>query len=180
MLIPLIVIILLVVAGVGAFIFMGNGSKTASDAEGTPTVAPTEEPLPTEEEVDLKAYKIQVLNGTEVAGEAGKLKTALEKAGYEVAGTGNADKTTYTKTIVQAKESVKSGFLSKLKSELENTYELGTDEILKDDNDNDVVVIIGIPSDKQKTSSDSADTKDTATPAPTAGTTDTPTPSPTP
>lgn len=168
-LLPLIIIVILVVIGVGVFLFMGNKGNTSETTDSTTQEnqeAPTTAPEPTEEEVDLKAYKIMVINGTEVAGEAGKLKTTLTDAGYDVTAIGNADKTTYTKTIIQAKEDVKPGFISKLKTELEGAYEVGSDEILDADDDNnvEVKVIIGIPADKQKSASNEADTKESPTP----------------
>lgn len=177
-LIPIIIILLLVVGGVAAYFFMNKNASTTdtTEASTSPTTAPIDEPEPTEEEIDLKEYKIMVINGTEVAGEAGKLKTTLTDAGFDVTSVGNADKTTYTKTIIQAKSSVKKGFVEKLKSEISGTYEVGSNETLDDEDDNnvDVKIIIGIPADKQKTSSDEADTKDTPTPE--AKGTDTPTP----
>jgi hypothetical protein len=177
MLIPIIIILLLVVGGVGAYFVMNKNASTPETTENvSPTSAPIDEPEPTEEEIDLKEYKIMVINGTEVAGEAGKLKTTLTDAGFDVTSVGNADKTTYTKTIIQAKSTVKAGFIEKLKSEISGTYEIGTDETLDDEDENnvDVKIIIGIPEDKQKESSDEADTDETPTPE--AEETDTPTP----
>lgn len=178
MLIPIIVILLLVVGGVGAYFYMNRqsaGTET-TESSNSPTSAPLDEPEPTEEEIDLKEYKIMVINGTEVAGEAGKLQTSLNDAGFDVTAVGNADKTTYTKTIIQAKADVKAGFIEKLKSELSGSYEVGADEVLDEDDDNNVEVkiIIGIPEDQQKESSDEADTDETPTPE--AEETETPTP----
>lgn len=164
MLLPIIIILLLVAFGVSAFVFMGKKGNATSDKPTTESVsqAPTEEPTPTEEAVDLKEYKIMVINGTEVAGEASKLKTSLNDAGYNVTAIGNADKTTYTKTIIQAKSDVKEGFINKLKEELSAKYEVGSSETLEasDDNNVEVKIIIGIPADKQKEASDSASTKE--------------------
>lgn len=165
----IVIIVLLIAVGVGAYFFMNREAEDSDSSSITPTSSfPTDKPSPTEEDVDLEAYEIMVLNGSETAGEAGRLKTALEEAGFKVAGTGNADKTDYTETIVQAKSTVSKGYLDKLREELEGTYELTTNvEELDDDDENDVVVIIGMESEDSDEASDEADTEATATPSPT-------------
>lgn len=157
----ILIIVLVAAIGAGAYFFMNRNAEEGSASDLTPTEAPAEDPSPTEEEVDLTAFEVQVLNGSETEGEAGKLRTALEDAGFTVSGVGNADKSDYTTTIVQAKSSVSSGFIAKLKEELGKTYELGSDEELEDDNENDVVVIIGMPAEEEEEASDEADTEDT-------------------
>ena len=125
MLVPIIIILLLVVGGVVGFVFMSKKDTTKETlSKDTVSAEPTSEPLPTEEEVDLKSAKIMVINGTEVAGEAGKLKTALTEAGFDVTAIGNADKTTYTKSIIQAKSKVSAGFIAKLKEEVSRPTKL--------------------------------------------------------
>jgi len=65
--------------------------------ETTPEVTgPTQAPTPTPPA--KSDIKIEVLNGSGVAGAAGKVKTYLEEKGYTVTNTGNADKSSYTTT----------------------------------------------------------------------------------
>ncbi len=44
---------------------------------------------------------VQVLNGTTVGGLAGTTMTALQQRGFNVVGTGNADNTAFTQTVIQ-------------------------------------------------------------------------------
>jgi LCP family protein required for cell wall assembly len=61
--------------------------------------APTSSAAPAT--VAPSAVKVQVFNGTGTAGLAASAATGLQGAGYTVAGTGNADATTYTKTEIR-------------------------------------------------------------------------------
>lgn len=83
-----------------------------------PTSAPQPTTVPTEKPVDLKAFKISVLNGSGIRGKAADVKTTLESAGFTVSTTGNADRSTYTKTQISAKKEVSEEYLEKLKTEL--------------------------------------------------------------
>jgi hypothetical protein len=166
-----IIIVLLAAIGGGIYYFMTRDSSESADSSVTPTASVTEAPLPTEAEVDLEAYEIQVLNGTETGGEAGKLKTTLEGIGYKIAGTGNADKSDYTETIIQAKSDVDEAFIDRLREDLGKSYPVSTKtEELEDDNENEVVVIIGMEAEEEdEEASEEADTEDEAdeTPSPT-------------
>ena len=172
-----VVAVLLIAIIVGVFVYRGQASGDA-ESNLTPTSFPTSEPEPTEEEVDKAAYEILVLNGTEVAGEAGKLKTALEDLDYVVSGTANADKDDYSTTIIQAKASVSSGYVDQLKEDLEGIFDEVRTEELDEDDDNDVKIIIGgvesdttpIPEDEDS----EGDADATSTPSPTQSTTPTP------
>ena len=103
---------------------------------------PIVSPVPTKA-VDLKKYEIEILNGSEAAGEASRQKTILETAGFTVSSIGNADNSDYTDTIVKAKAEVDKNFLAKLKSDLENTFTVGETQILSEDSSVPVVVILG-------------------------------------
>jgi len=103
---------------------------------------PIVSPVPTKA-VDLKKYEIEILNGSEAAGEASRQKTILETAGFTISSIGNADNSDYTDTIVKAKAEVDKNFLAKLKSDLENTFTVGETQILSEDSSVPVVVILG-------------------------------------
>jgi flagellar basal body-associated protein FliL len=166
----LIIIVLLAAIGTGAYFFMSRNNTDSANSDLTPTSSPTD--IPTDAEVDLEAYEIQVLNGTETEGEAGKLRTTLEGIGFKVAGTGNADKSDYTETIIQAKSTVDEAFIGRLREDLEKSYPVSSNsEELEDDNENDVVVIIGMKAkeedeeatDEAETTEDEADETPTPT-----------------
>lgn len=112
----------------------------------SPTIAPNPQPEPTKapEEVDVSKYEINILNGSGIAGEAGKAKTLLEKAGYTVSSTGNAQTYDFTKTVIQAKEGVESEFTQKLSEALSETYSVDTKiGTLPNSSKDSIVVTIG-------------------------------------
>ncbi len=100
-----------------------NEENTITKASPQPTIiaaaSPSASPVP---KVDLTKYKIKVLNGSGIKGEAGKVKDLLEKAGFTVESTGNTKTYDYTKTIIQARDDVSKDFLTQLKGALGKSY----------------------------------------------------------
>lgn len=168
-------------------VLLGGGGVYMSKRGNQPTPTPTpdvveiqEEPtqVPTEEDVDISTFKIKVLNGTAVAGLAAKMQSALEEAGFTVSSVGNADTKDFQEVELQAKESVPASVLTKLKVELEKNYTVGSEKKISDDEEDDVVIILGtksVPTTPKPTSSAKS-----TTPTPTAGATTTPTSTTTP
>lgn len=108
----------------------------------TPTEAPS--PTPTPEQIDLSQYPIRLENGSGTGGEAGRLQELLEKDEFTIESIGNADKSTYTETVIKAKNGTNAEFLKKLRSALEKTYKVAKDvETLDADDKIDAVVLIG-------------------------------------
>ena len=136
-----IFIIALLLLG-GIFVYKQGMNKGTQVNVVTLTPTPTIIPKPTKA-VDLTKYEMQVLNGSEVSGEAGKQKESLEAKGFTVSSIGNAGKSDYTKTIIQAKKEVDQAYLDKLRSVLEESFVVGETEELAEDRDPDVVVILG-------------------------------------
>lgn len=105
----------------------------------TPTMTPTLTPTPSFKKEELK---IQVLNGSGVAGKASELKEILTKKGYKEIITGNADNYDYKITELQVKKS-KSQAISMIKEDLKDYLtafketELGEKEIP------DIIIIFG-------------------------------------
>ena len=98
------------------------------------------------EEVDLTSYSISLLNGSGVAGEAGRVKTALVEAGFaeDKMEAGNADKSNYEKTSVSMKENVPDGVYDALGEKLGETYTLERSEAaLEESSKFDVIIIVG-------------------------------------
>lgn len=146
---PIIYLILFVGGMVTGFIIFDQLSTRGntnlfSFATPTPTPTPMPTPTPTPEEVDLSAYKIKVENGSGIAGEAAKLQKALEDENFTVSDIGNADKSTYTKTVIQVKNGTNTQFLTKLKEALKKTYDVDDQTVTLPDSESvDAVVIIG-------------------------------------
>lgn len=135
-----IFIIALLLMG-GIFIYRNN---MKSEKVNVVTISPTPTVMtePTKA-IDLSKYEIQILNGSEVEGEAGRQRTNLEGEGFTVSFVGNAAESNYTETIIQAKKEADKAFLDKLKSVLEKSFVVGETEELPQDDDSDVIIIIG-------------------------------------
>lgn len=127
----------------GIFIYKQGMNKGTEVNVVTLSPTPTLIPIPTVAEIDLSKHKIKILNGSEVEGEAGRKKSALEEKGFTVSSVGNAQNSDYTKTIIQAKENVDKDFLDKLKSVLKESLVVGEIEELPEDADSDIIIIIG-------------------------------------
>lgn len=154
-LIVLIVIFVLALVGGGIYIYQRTLSqKEASSGEGvvspvetettTPeaTVAPESEP---ESEVELNRsdLKIQILNGSGIPGEAGKMQAVLEDAGYEEIETNNADSYDYEESEISIKKD-KEDYLEMLTNDLSEDYALAVEaNTLEEDSDYDAVIIVG-------------------------------------
>ncbi len=89
-------------------------------AGNPPPPAPTlPTPAPAVKKADLK---ISVLNGTTIPGEAGRVATKVTALGYKVSGTGNAEKQTYTTTLLSVNKKFSPESVSELKALLEGIY----------------------------------------------------------
>ena len=110
----------------------------------TPTPIPKPTAAPTAASVNLQQYSIDVLNGSGVTGEAGKVKTSLTSDGFKVDSTGNAANSNFTKTEIAAKKSVSQDYLSKLEDELNKTFVVDTTVATSSDSSTtDVSVTLG-------------------------------------
>lgn len=105
----------------------------------TQTPEPTATPV---SEVKRSDLKVQVLNGSGVAGAAAKAKTFLEGLGYKGVAAGNADGD-FAKTEIEIKKD-KSSASGMIKKDLESDYTLSdTIGTLDASSDYDVVITIG-------------------------------------
>ena len=103
--------------------------------------------VPTKKPLDLSINSITILNGTNVAGTAAKLKAILEDAGFKVGTVGNADTDDFIKTVISFKKTVNKEYVEKLKEVLNKSYQLGSTEIISS-GAADVVITIGSASAK--------------------------------
>ncbi|MDD4135585.1 MAG: LytR C-terminal domain-containing protein [Candidatus Shapirobacteria bacterium] len=158
---PIIAIFIFTAAlgSVGAwFIFNKNSSEVASPASTSetsePTIAPTATatPKPTVAEIE-KDIKIQILNATEINGQAATLKAKLVALGFKNINVGNA-KETATENSVQVKSASTSAYFeSKLSSDFPATYT----EDLKSSSTYDAVFVIGTDLSSMSSSTSSTD-----------------------
>lgn len=138
--------IILIIAFVGGIYVYETGVKVSAPEETTTeeTIAPESSPEASPSVTpNLTAYTIDIQNGSGIAGEATKVKTLLDKAGFKVGTTGNAKTYDYEKTVIQAQETVNQDFLTALSGALEKTYELDTNETLPATSSSEIVIIVG-------------------------------------
>jgi hypothetical protein len=111
-------------------------ATAVANASAVPSAAPTTS-------IDLTKYPVNVLNGSGIAGEAGRAKTLLTGGGFTVSATGNATSYDFTKTIIKAKSDVPEAFLTKLTETLGKTYSLDKNQTLPASSADAVQVIVG-------------------------------------
>ena len=104
-----------------------------SEAEATP---------PPAEELDLAKLNVNILNGSGIAGEAGRVESLLEKAGFTKTTTGNAKSYGFTETEISFKESVDPAAIDKLKEAL-NLYKIKEVDNLDDSATYDIEITVG-------------------------------------
>jgi len=112
----------------------------------TPTPMASSEPIPSStpaSNVDLTTFKINVLNGNGGVGVASGAKTVIEKAGFKVTNTGNADNFNFTDTMIQVKPSVSADIVAKLKNALSTNYSVKIGDPLSSTSSYDIVVTVG-------------------------------------
>jgi hypothetical protein len=86
-----------------------------------PVAQSTVTPIPSVAAAD---YKIRVLNGSGVSGQAAKVKASLAAEGLTVTSTGNAETSDVQKTQITYKKTVSAATLAKVKDVLKKTYVL--------------------------------------------------------
>ncbi len=147
---PLVIIIpgiLLLGALLGGIVFYQKSVANPDLAESPIPEATSESsvatPTPSSTVADLSKYTVNILNGSGIPGEAGKVKSLLEAAKFTVGTTGNAPTYDFTKTIVKAKSSVDAAFVAKLIETLGTNYEVDKAQTLPDSSTIEVQVIVG-------------------------------------
>jgi flagellar basal body-associated protein FliL len=124
--------------------FNKEAETTSDEQEQVEAPDVTEAPEPTPEDVDLSEFSVNILNGSGIAGEAGKVDALLTELSFKETDTGNADSYDYTTTIVSLKESVSDEVYNKIKEALTESYMIEkSDETLEEDSAFDVKIIVG-------------------------------------
>ena len=148
-LIPGMLLLGLLIGGIFAYVFGIQKISTSqpTDSEETqnitvePTISPTTKPTASPS-ASLSKYKIKILNGSGIKGEAGKVQTLIETAGFTVLSTGNASTYDFTKTQISIKTGVDQEFITSLIKTLEKNYQL-EDTKTSSSQVNDVTVTVG-------------------------------------
>src|SRR3989344_3306913 len=184
------IVVLALVIG-GFFYYRSTQNQDSGVKVVEPSDTESEEPTPTEEVTKRDAYKIEILNGSGIEGEAGRTQELLKSAEFNVIGTDNAKTYDYEETVIQAGDDVSEKWLDELKNELSKKYKLQSSvDKLDTETDAQVVVIVGsfdndgksMVKEVEATPTPEEETTDeTGTPTPTeeASETETPAPSPT-
>lgn len=186
------IVVLALVIG-GFFYYRSTQNQDSGVKVVEPSDTESEEPTPTEEVTKRDAYKIEILNGSGIEGEAGRAQELLKSAEFNVIGTDNAKTYDYEETVIQAGDDVSEKWLDELKNELSKKYKLQSSvDKLDTETDAQVVVIVGSFDNDGKSmvkeveatptpTPEEETTDETGTPTPTeeASETETPAPSPT-
>jgi len=141
-------IIALIVAGLVIWKLISNSSEpeeapTVTDILVETSTETTESEEEEPKELDRTDYKAQVLNGSGIAGAAGKLAKVLETAGFEDVDTSNADNYNTQGVIIQVKDG-QSSLAALVESDLSKDYEgISVKDNLDDDSEFDVVITLG-------------------------------------
>src|SRR5258708_199334 len=122
-----ILILFLVVIGAVTFFVFKSSRGVSSEASPTPTATDmanvaTPTATATAAPVDKTQLKIQVLNGTGIAGEAGLLSDALKALGYTNVTSGNASTQNATSTQVTFASTVSSDVVAEITNKLKDLY----------------------------------------------------------
>lgn len=149
--------ILLIVLGlislVGGGVYYYNNKLHGSPVNNNPSnnepqITATATPTVVEDTViDYSTLKVNILNGSGIAGEAGRAKDLLSNLEFSSVETGNASSYDFTDTIISLKENVDSRVYEELEKAFSDNYSVTKNETPVDEN-SDFDIIITVGSDK--------------------------------
>lgn len=115
-----------------------------SDLQINPVISTTPTLTPTPTSIDLSQFKVSVLNGTGIAGQAGQIVELITPVGFTVDKTGNAANYDFSATTIQTKKTVPSEVIQKLQQAIKTDFpsQLST-QPLPDTSDYDIIVTTG-------------------------------------
>ena len=119
---------------------LADGDILPTPSVQVETTTPSPEPSPTPE-VKLAEFKVRVLNGSGIKGEAGRIAALLEKAGFEDVTTGNATKFDYSDIEVSYKSTAK--LVAKTVEEVLKDFTVSESDELATSSAFDIVVTVG-------------------------------------
>ncbi len=138
----------LIVAGLTVGLFIYGATSKSNNPQSTsiaitPTIQITTTATPSVKEINIADYKIKVLNGSGIQGEAAKVKKLLMDESFNVAEIGNAGSSDNNQTVIQAKTGTPESILKQLKDLLGKSYTISVLKDLPDSENADVVVTVG-------------------------------------
>lgn len=148
LLVGLGILLVIVAAASGGYLFLKNRSQEEKTSMLTP-IPTFFIPSPTQQEINLSEYKVEVLNGSGISGRAGQVKDALVSIGFleDQITTGNAASYTFKDTEVEMKSSVFGAVLQKIQQALLE-YSVVKKDALGEGSSYDVVVTVGTKKDE--------------------------------
>lgn len=131
-------------SGGGVYFWMKDNTVSTKQEVVTEEKVVEQTPVPEEDGKKVfSEYRLQVLNGTGVAGTAREMATLLERLGFVEVDTANAVGDEVISTIFM-KEGVNEDVFSEIEDILENySFEL-LEEVLDETSDFDVIITLGV------------------------------------
>ena len=174
-----IAVLLLIIAG--GFLLVKSKSTSKEEEAPAPTqIIFDENPSPTpsaepesQEKVDKKELKVNILNGTGIAKEAAFLQKILQDMGFEDIDTGNADKDIYEATSVKFSQKIPSSLKKEILDKLGDNYKKVDESDKAASGSYDIEVITGLrpgvskPTPKATVKATPATDEEEASPTPT-------------
>lgn len=144
--IPIILVLIIIL---GIILFSSQGKNFPIPFLSTPTLTPTPTPTPSltptptiDPNLKRSDIKLAVQNGTQTTGLAKDVADSLEKLGYKNVGKSNADRDDYEQTVLRIKGE-KKNYLQIILADLREKTENPTVEALTEDNNFDLIIILG-------------------------------------
>ena len=130
----------------GVFFYQKGVNSPGTSATPTPVASsvPATTPSPTPAaKIDVSKFDVAIFNGSGIAGEAGKVKTLLTAADFNVVSTANAATYDYKETIIKAKSTVDASVIQKVKDALSKNYVIGDNQTLAASSTTDIQIVVG-------------------------------------
>lgn len=165
----------LLILGAGGVFFFSRKSNNQPEATPTPESSELNVPSPlpsaTPQPIDRSKVKIEVQNGTGIAGEGAYLQGVLASLGYKNIKTANATNQDNTATVVTFAKSLSTQIVDEVTSKLEEIYK-SVDTKTSSTQTSDVVIVTGL----RKGATPRPSASPSASPTPTSIPTPTPIP----
>ena len=152
-LIILIVLSVFAIIAGGVYYYQKNVAKSGTSEtsepkeevkEITPTQAPSPTPEKEAEKVDYTKLTLQILNGSGIPGEAGKVKDLLTELKFKSVLTANAANYDFEKTVIAVKDGVSDQAYKDISAALGKVYDMDKEiETLPASSKYDVVITVG-------------------------------------
>lgn len=131
----------------GVFYYKSKVSKKPAENEKAEEVLPTKPPSAepsAEVKLDLSKYSVNILNGSGIPGEAGKVGEELKELEFKEIKTANADSYDYTTTTVSLKEELPDEVYQAIAEVLSKNYNPEKDKTALEKNSSyDIVITVG-------------------------------------